>query len=113
MDKGAHFYRCDFQVHTPRDLGWTGPSATTDDERLAYGKRLIAACRERGINAVAITDHHCMTFVPHIRQAAAEETAADGTECRSGNDTAKSRRVGTNRSGSNKSSATVSRSASR
>ncbi len=80
MDKGAHFYRCDFQVHTPRDLRWTGPSATTDDERLAYGKRLIAACRERGINAVAITDHHCMTFVPHIRQAAAEETAADGTE---------------------------------
>ena len=24
MDKGAHFYNCDFQVHTPRDLNWTG-----------------------------------------------------------------------------------------
>jgi len=23
MDKGAHFYRCDFQVHTPRDRQWT------------------------------------------------------------------------------------------
>lgn len=22
MDKGAHFYHCDFQVHTPRDLQW-------------------------------------------------------------------------------------------
>lgn len=79
MDKGAHFYRCDFQVHTPRDLRWTGPDATTDDERLTYGRKLVAACRERGVQAVAITDHHCMTFVPFIRRAAAEETAADGS----------------------------------
>lgn len=80
MDKGAHFYRCDFQVHTPRDLRWTGPNATTDEERAAYAHMLVAACRERGIQAIAITDHHCMTFVPFIRQAAAEETGADGTE---------------------------------
>lgn len=80
MDKGAHFYRCDFQVHTPRDLRWTGPNATTDEERAAYAQKLVAACRERGIQAIAITDHHCMTFVPFIRQAAAEETGADGAE---------------------------------
>jgi hypothetical protein len=79
MDKGAHFYRCDFQVHTPRDLRWAGPNATSDEERLAYGHKLVAACRERGIQAIAITDHHCMTFVPFIRQAAAEETSADGS----------------------------------
>jgi len=24
MDKGAHFYRCDFQVHSPRDIAYTG-----------------------------------------------------------------------------------------
>lgn len=23
MDKGAHFYNCDFQVHTPRDREWS------------------------------------------------------------------------------------------
>lgn len=79
MDKGAHFYRCDFQVHTPRDLRWAGPDATTPEERLAYGQKLVAACRERGIQAIAITDHHCMTFVPFIRQAAAEETSTDGS----------------------------------
>lgn len=78
MDKGAHFYRCDFQVHTPRDLRWTGPDATTDEERLAYAHKLVAACRERGIQAIAITDHHCMTFVPFIQRAAAEETAVNG-----------------------------------
>lgn len=79
MDKGAHFFRCDFQVHTPRDLRWAGPDATSPEERLAYGHKLVAACRERGIQAIAITDHHCMTFVPFIRQAAAEETSADGS----------------------------------
>ncbi len=57
MDKGALFYRCDFQVHTPRDLRWTGFNATTDEERAAYAK-LVAACRERGIQAIVITDHH-------------------------------------------------------
>lgn len=78
-DKGAHFYRCDFQVHTPRDLRWTGPDATSQEERLAYGQKLVAACRERGIKAIAITDHHCLAFLPFIRQAAIEETAADGS----------------------------------
>ncbi len=82
MDKGAHFYRCDFQVHTPRDLRWAGPNATSDEERLAYGHKLVVACRERGIQAIAITDHHCMTFVPFIRQASAEETSADGSALR-------------------------------
>lgn len=79
MDKGAHFYRCDFQVHTPRDLRWTGPDAVSDAERLAYGQRFVAACREKGLQAVAITDHHCMSFLPFIRRAAAEEQADDGT----------------------------------
>jgi len=84
MDKGAHFHRCDFQVHTPRDLRWTGPDAVTDEERVAYAHKLIAACRERSIQAIAITDHHCMTFVPFVRQAAAEETGEDGSALRDG-----------------------------
>lgn len=80
LDKGAHFYRCDFQVHTPRDLRWAGPNAVTEEERLAYGRKLVQACRERGIQAIAVTDHHDMAFLPFIRRAAAEETTADGSE---------------------------------
>lgn len=79
-DQGAHFYRCDFQVHTPRDLRWAGADAVTDEERSAYGRSLVQACRDRGIQAIAITDHHCMTFLPFIRSAAAEETDAQGNE---------------------------------
>ncbi|OJJ12964.1 hypothetical protein BKI51_02540 [Alphaproteobacteria bacterium AO1-B] len=79
-DNGAHFYRCDFQVHTPRDAQWAGPRAVTDDERLAYARRFVRACREKGIGAVAITDHHCMTFLPFIRRAASEEPGPDGQE---------------------------------
>ncbi|MDX0321579.1 AAA family ATPase [Sinorhizobium meliloti] len=80
MDQGAHFYKCDFQVHSPRDLRWAGPDAISEEERLAYGRKLIQACREKGIQAIAITDHHCMTFLPFIRRAAAEETSADGAD---------------------------------
>lgn len=78
MDKGAHFYRCDFQVHTPRDRRWTGVTPTSSDDRHAYAKRLVAACRAEGVEAIAVTDHHDMTFIPFIRRAAAEETDEAG-----------------------------------
>lgn len=78
MDRGAHFYNCDFQVHTPRDAAWIGPVPTSDDDRLAYARTLIAACREKGLNALAVTDHHCMTFVPFVRRAAKEEVDETG-----------------------------------
>ncbi len=77
-DKGAHYFRCDFQVHTPRDRQWTGSPRITDDERSEYAETLIAACREKGLNAIAVTDHHDMTFVRYVRQAAAQETDAEG-----------------------------------
>ena len=80
MDKGAHYYRCDFQVHTPRDKSWSGPDCVSDVERNAYAQKLVQACREKGIQSVAITDHHDMTFVPFIRKAASQETKDDGTE---------------------------------
>ena len=49
VEKGAHFYRCDFQVHTPRDRNWNGANRVTDDERNDYARRLVQACRERGV----------------------------------------------------------------
>jgi len=78
MDKGAHFFRCDLQVHTPRDIRWTGSQCVTADERRAYSALLVQACRERGLHGVAITDHHDMLFAGYVQRAAAEETDADG-----------------------------------
>ena len=48
MDKGAHFYRCDFQLHTPRDQRWSGTHYVSDEDRSEYAARFIQACREKG-----------------------------------------------------------------
>lgn len=73
MDNGAHFRRCDFQVHTPRDLNWAGTRPATPEERRLFGQRFIRACRERGLDAVAITDHHDVAFFPYLKEAAENE----------------------------------------
>lgn len=73
MDKGAHFHRCDFQVHTPRDLNWNGTRVVSDDERKAYAQELVGACRNKGLDAIAITDHHDLTFFKYVKEAAETE----------------------------------------
>ncbi len=73
MNKGTRFYNCDFQVHTPRDINWSGPKPVTDADRNAYAARFVLACRQKGINAVAITDHHDLVFFPYIKAAAQNE----------------------------------------
>ena len=40
MDKGAHYYKCDFQVHSPRDINWTGTRPLNEDERKTYAEDL-------------------------------------------------------------------------
>ncbi len=74
VDKGAHYYRCDFQVHTPRDHSWKGKDCNTPEERAAYAASLVKACREKAIQAIAVTDHHDLAFIAVIRKAAEEET---------------------------------------
>ncbi|MCB1228562.1 MAG: AAA family ATPase [Verrucomicrobiales bacterium] len=78
MDKGAHFHRCDFQVHTPRDINWRGERPQTVEERKAYAKEFITACRTKGLHAVAITDHHDFGFFPYLREASHAETDETG-----------------------------------
>jgi len=53
-DRGAHFHRCDFQVHTPRDAQWQGTRPTNDVEQRTYAMDFVAACRKKGLGAVAI-----------------------------------------------------------
>lgn len=78
MDKGARFYKCDFQVHSPRDINWTGKPAITAKEREEYAAEFIAECRKRGLDAVAITDHNDTTFFSYIKAAAENETDESG-----------------------------------
>ena len=78
MDKGAHYYRTDLQVHTPRDLRWSGTHYVSDEDRNEYAARFIQACREKGLDAVAITDHHDLAFVKYIREAAKTEVDDEG-----------------------------------
>jgi chromosome segregation protein len=92
MDKGAHFYRCDFQVHSPRDRNWTGQkfgvnqedldSLTPEqkqqiiDDRVQFSKEYLEKIRKDELNAVAITDHHDVISSKLIRKVAEEENQA-------------------------------------
>lgn len=78
MNKGTRFYNCDFQVHSPRDLNWLGPKPVSDEDRNCYAERFVLACREKGVNAVAITDHHDLAFFPYIKAAANNEVDDSG-----------------------------------
>lgn len=78
LDRGAHFHRSDFQVHTPRDAKWKGARPETQEERKAYAVSFVAKCRELGLHSVAITDHHDLVYAPLIRASAKAETDPDG-----------------------------------
>jgi type III restriction enzyme len=73
MDSGAHFHKCDFQVHTPRDPQWVGAHYHTAEDRRSFAAKFIQQCRGKGLDAVAITDHHDMAFFRYIKEAARSE----------------------------------------
>lgn len=77
-DAGAHYFKVDLQVHTPRDRGWEGERPENEDARKQYAAAFVNACRARALRAVAITDHHDFAFVEYIRAAAREERTDDG-----------------------------------
>lgn len=77
-DEGGHFYRTDFQVHTPRDRMWKGPIPKNDAEREEWADAFVRACRDRDLHAVAISDHHDLTYFPYVKAAADRETEIDG-----------------------------------
>ena len=75
-DRGGHFYRADFQVHTPRDTQWDGLRPADRD---SWADGFVAAAREKELHAVAISDHHDFAYFPYIQRAAAREQFADGS----------------------------------
>jgi chromosome segregation protein len=86
MDKGAHFYRCDFQVHSPRDIAYTGNKYGLNPEEIEnitpvqkekitlereqFSKEYLQKIRDAGLNAIAMTDHHDVVFVKQLRKVA-------------------------------------------
>lgn len=80
---GAVWRKSDLQCHTPRDRAWDGlPSLPGGDEakenaRKVWAEEFIAECLARGLDAISVTDHHDITFVPYVVQAARD--AFDGT----------------------------------
>lgn len=74
MDRGAHFHKCDFQVHTPRDRQWDGPDCVTVEDRQSFARNLIEAARSKGLQALAITDHHDLALFRYVRDAATNES---------------------------------------
>jgi chromosome segregation protein len=90
----AHWRKCDFPVHTPRDPNWTGArpigqgeeipgtgakatAQDVDDARAAWAKDFVDQCVVRGLEAVALTDHHEMIMVPYLQQEIASRKTAD------------------------------------
>lgn len=68
---GAHFRKSDFQIHSPRDHGWDGARpdgliaqrgtplpAEVRKVREEWARNFLSACKDRKLQAVAITDHH-------------------------------------------------------
>lgn len=90
----AYWRKCDFQVHTPRDPNWSGDrpvgigetiaatgaaatAADVDAARAQWASEFVDQCATKGLEAVALTDHHEMVMVPYVQQAIADRRQAD------------------------------------
>jgi chromosome segregation protein len=94
---GTTWRKVDFQCHSPRDRAWTDPpdlpggTPPLEVARANWAKSLIGQCRTVKLGAIAITDHHDITFVPYVQTAAVgsgvlifpgiEVTCNDNAQC--------------------------------
>lgn len=70
VDFGARYWRCDLQVHTPRDGRWPGTEPRGEDERRAVARTYLEAAQARGVDVVGITEHHDVSWIDELRYAA-------------------------------------------
>lgn len=86
--RGAEFRKTDLQIHSPRDGNWDGArpedalgSGATNEEleraREAYCKQFVEKCVEKGLTAIAITDHHEGVYVYEALRVVERMRAAD------------------------------------
>lgn len=75
MHPGATWRKSDFEIHSPRDRGWIGEpylpggDLQAEDARAQWADQFVSACVEKGLLAIAITDHHDYTFVEYVQDA--------------------------------------------
>ena len=76
LHPGATWRKCDFQIHTPRDPNWgttahlAGGTHELEAARQHWADEFIRVCVERGLAAIAVTDHHDFCFVEYVQRAA-------------------------------------------
>lgn len=84
----AQFWRCDLQCHSPLEPEFK-PGVSRDDKAAVTraAKRYVDTAVERGLDAIAVTDHNSVAFIKELTAAAAgklvvfpgvEVSAADG-----------------------------------
>ena len=90
----AHWRKCDFQIHSPRDPNWQGhcppgrgdlasgesrevTDAEIDEARASWAEDFVDACVARKLSAIAVTDHHEMVMIPYIHAEILRRVAAD------------------------------------
>ncbi len=89
VNRGAEYRRVDFQMHSPRDRGWSGEgplgekhtrAEKVEEQRTEWASDFVDTCLERGLRAVAITDHHEAVMVWYVVREVESRRAIDG-EC--------------------------------
>lgn len=81
---GAVWKKTDFQIHTPRDTNWQGssplPGGRTDHEaaRELWADDFVEQCVLKGLDAIAITDHHDIALYPYVARAIERSADANG-----------------------------------
>ncbi len=91
----ASWRKCDFQVHTPRDPNWLGKrpigigesisgvvakEADVKSDRESWAVDFVNKYLEKGLQAIAITDHHELVMVPYV-QREIEKRISNDQEC--------------------------------
>ncbi len=69
LPHGARFYKCALQVNPYEYLRRHGRPSSFADEA-AYNEALVQACREQGIEVIAVTDHYRVSASKGLIQAA-------------------------------------------
>jgi energy-coupling factor transporter ATP-binding protein EcfA2 len=70
MQSGARFLKVDLQVHTPADPQFPGDEPKDANARRALAREYLGAARQRGIDAIGVTEHNDVSWIDDLRYAA-------------------------------------------
>lgn len=76
LHPGAAWVKIDFQCHSPRDPDWRDPvdlpggMGEPEEARRAWADLFVREAKARGLDGIAVTDHHDVAFLPFVVEAA-------------------------------------------